>query len=138
MAVRPARLTDAEPVWHLLTQLAVSFAAVRHEFDALYPALVDDDRMLLQVAEVDGRVRGYALTAVSPLLHVGGESAQLQELVVDSEHRGAGLGTQLLGAVEAECRARGVRQLVVASRRAADFYSARGYTTSADYLKRVL
>ena len=138
MQVRRARLADSEPVWQLLTQLAVTFPAVRSEFDALYPALVDDERMLLLVSEVEGRVRGYALTALSPLLHVGGESAQLQELVVDSEHRGAGLGTQLLGAVEAECRARGVRQLVVASRRAADFYASRGYTATADYLKRVL
>lgn len=83
-------------------------------------------------------MRGYALTAVSPLLHVGGESAQLQELVVDVEHRGTGHGTALLVAVESECRALGVWQLVVASRRAADFYTDRGYVTAADYLKRVL
>ena len=137
MQVRRAQLADAQAVWQLLTQLAVN-PAVRTEFDSLYPDLVHDERMLLLVSEVDGHVRGYALTVVSPLLHVGGESAQLQELVVDAEHRGTGLGTQLLAAVEAECRARGVRQLVVASRRAADFYSARGYTTTADYLKRVL
>lgn len=135
--IRPALATDADAVFALLGQLAVSFAPDRVAFDAAYPLLVDDDRMLLQVAEVDGHVRAYALTAVSLLLHVGGDSAQLQELVVDEEHRGEGLGSALLVAAEAECRARGVRQLVVASRRAAAFYSDRGYVTAADYLKKV-
>ena len=136
--IRLASVADADAVFGLLGQLAVSFSPQRTVFDEQFPALVHDERMLLHVAEVDGVVCGYALTVVSPLLHVGGDSAQLQELVVNAEHRGGGLGTALLGAVEAECRARGVRQLVVASRRAAEFYSSRGYTTTADYLKRVL
>ncbi len=136
--IRLAILADADAVFGLLGQLAVSFTPERAVFDRQFAALIHDDRTLLQVAEVDGLARGYALTVVSPLLHVGGESAQLQELVVDAEHRGGGLGTELLDAVNAACLARGVRQLVVASRRAAGFYSDRGFGSAADYLKRVL
>lgn len=116
----------------------MSFPPDRAAFDRAFPLIVNDERMLLQVAEIDGFVCGYALTAVSLLLHTNGESAQLQELVVDVEHRGHGLGTALLVAAEAECAARGVRQLTVASRRAAAFYADRGYTARAEFLTRAL
>ena len=136
--MRRARAADADAIFELLGQLTVSYVVTRDEFDALFVDLCTDDRAMLHVVELDGRVRGYALTIVTRMLHVGGESAQLQELVVDADHRGAGLGTALLEAVESDSRARGVRQLVVASRRASQYYSARGFVVTADYLKRVL
>jgi N-acetylglutamate synthase-like GNAT family acetyltransferase len=42
----------------------------------------------------------------------------------------------LVESTERECRARGVRQLTVASRRASGFYERLGYGSTADYLKR--
>ena len=39
-------------------------------------------------------------------------------------------------AVEAECEARGVTQLTVASRRAGGFYDRLGFHESAEYMRR--
>ena len=136
--IRSAVATDSEAVFGLLRQLAQTYPPDRAAFDAAFPVLVGDSGAVFLVAEVEGTVRGYALAIVSLLLHTNGRSAQLQELVVDQSARGAGLGSALLTQVEAECRATDVRQLTVASRRAAAFYEARGYRTTADYLKRVL
>jgi N-acetylglutamate synthase-like GNAT family acetyltransferase len=136
--IRRARLDDAEAVFALLAQLAVSYPVAWPRFEAMYPVTITDDRSIVLVSETAGRVHGYALAVVTPLLHVGGESAQLHELVVNDGDRGAGHGTALLAALEAECSERGVRQVVVASRRAAGFYVDRGYETTAEYLKRVL
>jgi GNAT superfamily N-acetyltransferase len=125
-------------VFALLGQLTVSYSVTRAEFDPLYARLRSDEQAVMLVADIDGRVRAYALAIVSVLLHVGGASAQLQELVVDESVRGTGIGTQLLRAIEEQCRHRGARQLVVASRRASLYYSARGYELTADYLNRLL
>lgn len=138
MSLRVASATDADAVFGLLLQMAATYPPDRAAFDAAFPVLVDESDAIFLVCEVEGEVRGYALAIVNLLLHTNGRSAQLQELVVDEGARGQGIGTALVAKVEAECRARNVRQLTVASRRAGAFYEARGYGTTADYLKRIL
>ena len=136
--IRPAVVSDGDAVFGLLGQLAASYPPNRIAFDAVFPVLVIDPDAILLVCEIGGVVRGYALAIVSLLLYTNGRSAQLQELVVDQHARGTGIGTALVARVESECRELNVRQLTVASRRAAAFYEARGYGTTADYLKRSL
>ena len=138
MAIRPARPSDADSVFALLQQLAVSFLPDRAEFDVTFDTLATDeaDGFVLVDEDDAGAVRGYALTTVSRLLHTNGPAAHLQELVVDENTRGQRIGTSLLAATEEECRSRGVRQLSVASRRSAGFYERLGYMSTADYLKR--
>jgi predicted N-acetyltransferase YhbS len=94
--------------------------------------------LLLVAADSDATVVGYALTTITPLLHVNGSSAQLQELAVDVARQGEGIGTVLIEEVERLCREREVRQLTVPSRRSADFYERIGYRSTADFLKRSL
>lgn len=137
--IRPATLADGSSVFEVLQQLhAMGYAPDRPAFDKAFAALVADDRSsFMLVAQDDaGILLGYALTTISPLLHTSGSSAQLQELAVDGAHRGTGVGTRLMEAVEAICRARNVRQLLVPSRRSADFYERLGYRSTADLLKR--
>jgi GNAT superfamily N-acetyltransferase len=118
--------------------LAESYAPDRSAFDATFAVIIDDvDGSLLLVAEdASAQVRGYALTTISSLLYTNGRSAQLQELVVDEQHQGLGHGTALIEELELICRARGVKQLTVPSRRSADFYERLGYHSTADFLKR--
>ncbi|WP_188509223.1 GNAT family N-acetyltransferase [Conyzicola nivalis] len=135
--IRPARASDADVVFTLLNELAVSYLPDRDAFDLTFDSFAaGESNALLLVAEVDGVVHGYALTTISRLLYTNGSSAQLQELVVESSAQGAGLGSLLVEATERECRERGVRQLTVASRRASGFYERLGYGSTADYLKR--
>jgi N-acetylglutamate synthase-like GNAT family acetyltransferase len=136
--IRSATIDDADAVFALLGQLAQTYTPDRESFDRAFPLLVADDNAILLVAVEDERVIGYALAIVSLLLYTNGKAAQLQELVVDETMRGTGTGGALVRAIEVECLGRGVRQLTVASRRAAGFYEARGYSTTADYLKRIL
>lgn len=104
---------------------------------ALSSALADFPRTMIHVAEVDNRVVGYSLTTISTLLYTNGPSAQLQEIAVDDTLESQGVGSALVRAVEADCEARGVTQLTVASRRAGGFYDRLGYTQQAEYMRRL-
>ena len=136
--VRRATAADADVVFELVCQLGAAFVPVRSAFDVSLDALLADNDALVLVAEGDdGTVQGYALTTITRLLSTNGPSAQLQEIVVDDDARGQSLGTLLVHEVEAECIARGVRQLTVAARRAGGFYDRLGYSQGAEYMRRV-
>jgi len=137
--IRSASTDDADAVFELLKQLGTEYAPDRAAFDASFLHAVDDGVMtLMLVAEQpEGELVGYAFATIAQLLHTNGSSAQLQELVVDSHAQGAGIGTRLVEAVEAECATREVRQLTVPSRGSADFFERIGYRSTADFLKRV-
>lgn len=135
--IRPVRADDADAVFALLHELAVSYLPDRKAFDLTFDSFASgDDSTLMLVAELDNVVRGYALTTINRLLYTNGSSAQLQELVVETSAQGNGIGSDLVQTTEAACRERGVRQLTVASRRASGFYERLGYGSTADYLKR--
>lgn len=125
-------------MFSLLEQLAESYSPDAATFEHNFALLVGDssDSFVLVVEEADGRIIGYALVTITPLLHTNGSSAQLQELVVEQSMRGRGIGTRLIDEVERISRERGVRQLTVPSRRSADFYERLGYRSTADFLKR--
>jgi N-acetylglutamate synthase-like GNAT family acetyltransferase len=136
--IRTATLDDADRIFSLLKQLGSTYAPDRVAFDESLVFLIEDEATsaLLIAEDAHGNVVGYALTTITPLLYTNGRSAQLQELVVDHDVRGSGVGTALIEAVETVCRQRFVTQLTVASRRSADFYERLGYRSTADFLKK--
>lgn len=137
--IREARAGDEEALFTLVQQLGHALAPERAAFDATIAAYLAGEHpsvLLLVVDDGSGRLGGYALTTIVPLLATNGPSAQLQEIVVDSEARGRDYGTLLVRAVEAECERRGVTQLTVASRRAGGFYDRLGFHESAEYMRR--
>jgi len=137
--IRAARPEDADRLFELVSQLGHAFPPEREAFDATLASYLAGEQptVLLYVAEAeDGTVGGYALATIVPLLSTNGPAGQIQEIVVDSRLRGQDLGTQLVRAVEAECVARGVTQLTVASRRAGGFYDRLGFHESAEYMRR--
>ena len=135
--VRLATGRDADAVFSLVGKLTQSDAVDRDVFSRGFEAvLADYPRTIVHVAEVDGRVAGYALTTINTLLYTNGPSAQLQEIVVDESLQTGGVGTSLVRAVEAACDEHGVTQLTVASRRAGGFYDRLGYTQQAEYMRR--
>ena len=137
--MRPAVESDAGRVFELLQQLE-GYSPQQGAFDTNFAFLVHEDAtaLLLVSENAHGLVVGYALVTITPLLHANGSSAQLQELAVDVERQGEGIGTALVEEVERLCRERDVRQLTVPSRRSADFYERIGYRSTADFLKRSL
>ena len=135
--IRDARAGDAAALARLLGQLGypADAAAVARRLETL-----GDDR--LAVAEVGGRVVGFAQLHVSPAIEYDGAAAKLAALVVDEEHRGAGVGRALVEAMEAEARRRCcVLLFVTTAERRADahaFYERVGLEyTGRRYAKRL-
>jgi ribosomal protein S18 acetylase RimI-like enzyme len=137
--IRPATAADEGAVFSLVEQLGGEVEPPeRAAFGSAFAHVVgvSDDHLLLVATDESGVVVGYAMTTLDRLLYTKGDSAQLQELVVDEQVRGSGIGSMLVEAVEEECRARGVRQLTAASSRGASFYERLDYRSTADYLKK--
>lgn len=124
-------------MFSLLAQLGEQYTPDRPVFDgAFVDSLQQADDHILFVAEDDGAVVGYALATIARLFYTNGDSAQLQELVVDEGSRGRGIGSLLVAEIERECLDRGVRQLTVATLRSAAFYERLDYRSTADFLKK--
>ena len=100
-------------------------------------AIAHTEDHIVLVAEHDGAVAGYAFATIARLFYTNGDSAQLQELVVNEGARGAGIGSQLVTAIEEQCQARGVRQLTVAVLGGAGIYERLDYRSTADFLKKI-
>jgi GNAT superfamily N-acetyltransferase len=135
--VRLAAPSDADAVFSLVEQLGIGEKPIRKSFvDAFAHAVEPSRDHLLLVAELDGILSGYAYTTIARLLYTNGDSAQLQELAVNTPARDRGLGSLLVSAIEEECGLRGVRQLTVASSHAARFYERLDYRSTSDFLKK--
>lgn len=135
--VRRATPADVDAVFALVEQLGIGERPVRQSFtEAFAHAVTESEDHILLVAELDGVVAAYAFTTIARLLYTNGDSAQLQELAVNTPARDHGLGSMLVSAIEEECRSRGVRQLTVASSHAARFYERLDYRSTSDFLKK--
>ncbi len=89
--IREARPGDEDALYVLVEQLGHAFEPDRTAYDATlasYFAGTQPSVLLLVVDDGSGRLGGYALTTIVPLLATNGPSAQLQEIVVDEQARG--------------------------------------------------
>ena len=135
--VRLATSADVDDVFNLVEQLGIGERPNRASFAEAFAYAVQPSREhVLLVADLDGVVSGYAYTTIERLLYTNGDSAQIQELAVNTPARDRGLGSLLVSAIEEECRLRGVRQLTVASSHAARFYERLDYRSTSDFLKK--
>lgn len=94
------------------------------------------------VAELEGRVVGFATAHVIDAMHLDGPVAQLTSLVVDAAVRGRGVGTRLVAEAERWARERGAVRITLTSAlhraEAHRFYAKRGYTRTGVRLARDL
>jgi ribosomal protein S18 acetylase RimI-like enzyme len=85
---------------------------------ATYEQHFADDRALLYLGRIDGRIVGYAFTVLhdgsDDTFPLGAGYAELYTLAVLPGFRGSRIGTQLMDAVDAELRARRIPNLTVA------------------------
>ena len=138
MLIRSARLSDADDLFPLLEQFAMSYRPRRVTFDRHLPRLLAAEHADLVVAELGGRVVGYALAFRLLTLYANGIVAELQELMVAPEHRGRAIGRRLVEEVMERARAAGAVEVTVPTRRAVGYYLRLGYEETATYLKRKL
>ncbi|MFF3855712.1 GNAT family N-acetyltransferase [Micromonospora sp. NPDC002575] len=138
VSVRRATSSDAAAVANLASQLAQSFPFSRTRFDASYANLVNTDQARLLLAVDGDAVLGYLIGMDHLTFYANGPVAVVEEILVQPEFRGRGIGRILMSAFERWAVSRNCRLVTLATRRAAPFYVALGYEESAVYLRKVL
>ncbi len=136
--VRQAGRADADMIAGLAAELAQSFAFCRADFDLSYPALLAERNTCVLVAEQDGDCMGYLLGFSHLTFFANGPVGWVEEVLIRREHRGRGIGRDLMSAFERWAAARECAMVALATRRAAPFYLGLGYQESAAYLRKVL
>jgi GNAT superfamily N-acetyltransferase len=135
LEIRPARLSDADRLFPLVEQFATSYRPERAAFDGNFPLLVVAEHVDCLVADVDEQIVGYAVAFRLVTLYGNGIVVELQELMVAPEHRGRGVGRQLVEAVCARARSAGAVEVTVPTRRAGAYYLRMGFEETATYFK---
>lgn len=105
-------------------------------------AIMADPDATMWVAELEGRVVGFATALMIGAIHMDGPVAQLTSLVVDEAARGRGIGAQLVAAAEAWARERSAVRISLTSAlhrvEAHAFYEKLGYAKTGVRLARDL
>jgi len=140
-AVRAATTADVSAIYELMLELA-EFEKLTHLFiateagvhDALFGARTSAEAL---VAEQDGRIVGYALFFHNFSTFLGKRGLYLEDLYVQPDVRGSGLGKQMLRAlaalaVERQC-GRFEWTVLDWNQRAIDFYEKMGATVLPDW-----
>ena len=129
--IRPATLDDAARLAQLSEQLGYP-VATKQILQRLNSLLRNHEHAVLVAASERGEVWGWVHVHLSRLLE-SAPRGELGGLVVDEQHRGQGIGAQLVQAAESWAREQGlsgmrVRSNVIRSR-AHHFYEKLGYRT---------
>jgi predicted N-acetyltransferase YhbS len=133
LTIRPARRSDAEAVFALLKELAITYTPDRAAFERHFPELLQSGSSELCVAAIEGEVVGYAMATEALTLYANGPVTELQELVVDPRHRGQGIGRKLVESVVERARASGSAEVTVPTRRAGRYYQMLGFEERSAY-----
>ena len=137
--IRPAVADDAPVIAELARAFTQSFTFSRSAFDTNIVALLDDEHAHLLVAVDDQEgCLGYLLGFWHLTFYANGPVGWVEEITVNPEHRGQGIGRALMLAFERWAAVRHCGLVAMATRRATPFYLALGYTESASYLRKLL
>jgi GNAT superfamily N-acetyltransferase len=138
-SVRRATAIDIPSIRSMARLLATSFSIDDEVFNRVFDRLIgNDDARILVSADEFGVVNGYLLGFVHDAFFANGTVAWIEEMYVSDTVRRNGIGRALEREFEAWAKVRDARQIALATRRAASFYSAVGYEESAVYFRRIL
>ena len=140
VAVRSARLDDADQLAHLFDQLGhpQTEDALRGRLESVLP----DPRADVLVADDGVALVGAATYFLVPVAHDNRPWCRITTVVVDEAHRGHGIGQMLVEAAEKNARKASCSRIEATSALhragAHRFYESLGYgRTSAHFLKRL-
>jgi GNAT superfamily N-acetyltransferase len=130
--LRAASVTDAPALAALLQQLAPEEPRADTKLLALHLSELPASRVVL-VAERDGKLLGTCtLNLIEHLAHNFARSAILEDVVVDGNARGLGIGQALMGKAIERARAWGCYKLALSSNQSREaahaFYASLGFT----------
>ena len=129
--LRAASVTDASALTALLQQLAPDEPRADSKLMALRLAELPSSRVVL-VAERDGKLLGTCtLNLIEHLAHNFARSAILEDVVVDSDARGLGIGQALIGKAVERARTWGCYKIALSSNQSREtahrFYAGLGF-----------
>jgi GNAT superfamily N-acetyltransferase len=137
--VRSAEAGDRDKIWPLARDFTTSFQLDRACYNTSFEKLVNQPDALLIIADTPtADVRGYLLAFTHHTFLANGPVTWVEELMVAEEGRCAGTGRRLMVAAENWSASKGAAYVALATRRAADFYLALGYTESAAFFCKML
>lgn len=135
MAIRRAAVDDADALFVLLRRFAITYPPNRVLFDQRLPVVIDDPDSVFMVATVDDKVVGYVLAFRLQVFFANRPICEIQEIVVDHDHRKRGLGRQLVESVVEWAKANECAEVTVPTSRALEFYQSLKFVESASYLR---
>jgi GNAT superfamily N-acetyltransferase len=138
LVVRPAGQVDLPAIWPLVREFATSFEPEIDAFERSFGALIAREDTLLIAAQSGDVVVGYLLASYHDTCFANGPVAWVEELMVSEHARRRGVGAALMTEAERWAQQVPAAYIALATRRAADFYTALGYEDSATFFRKPL
>jgi predicted N-acetyltransferase YhbS len=135
--IRPLRGSDLDAVMQLHRELGwnPAFRADGSTLRQRLSALTAEEDSLLLVAEVDGVVAGYIHGEIVTYLLFAGREMLISEVFVIETHRGTGIGSSLVRAMEKEAVDQRCFRISLLNSRERESYK-RGFYPSLGYKER--
>ncbi len=138
VGIREAQSDDRDLLLVLVRKFASSFETRTGSFVKSIEDVLADPNADLLVAERGSSPVGYVLAFHHLTFFANGIVTWIEELFVEDEFRGQGIGRELVVMIEQKAKERDSRLIALATRRAEDFYKAIGYEESATYFRKLL
>jgi glucosamine-phosphate N-acetyltransferase len=142
MKIRRCVIADFEPIYRLLQQLWPESSLDRQALKKTFPRALKSSHIRYLCAVERGEIIGFCSVSVRESLWQQGRLAHVDELVVDAEHRGKGIGSALLDEAAAYAKKSGCARVELDSafhRRAAHrFYEGLGFVKRAHLFSKTL
>lgn len=140
--VRPCRAEDFGDVVRLLRQLWPDKQLNAAQVQTVFDRALACERQAYLCATDGQRVVGFGALTIKNNLWQGGYLGHIDELVVDNDYRGRGIGTLLLDQLIALAHQKGCRRVELDSafhrKQAHQFYEQRGFENRAFLFSKTL
>lgn len=138
ITIREATLDDQHAIFILANQLHDRINIDENKFPGIYKSIIEDNKQLLFVAELDSKPIGYFCSYIHSAIYANGNVMFLDEIVVDTSYRSKKIGNLLMAKLEEQASQYSCMLISLATASATEFYSKIGYSSNASYYKKYL
>ena len=136
--IRKARTNDVEMVYALATQLSQSVTIEKELLEKNFQKLVLDKNHQILIAEFEKAIVGYLSGYLHLTIYANGKTAYVDEIVVDTNNRGTGVGKKLMLEFERISMTNDCVLISLATSKARGFHENLDYFSKAAYYKKYL
>ena len=136
--IRTARQRDEAQLFALVRTFPTPTRPDADTFKCAFRSKLTDPSAFVAVAAIDDSLVGYVSGYSHPTFYVGGDTASVDELLVDAEWRGQGIGRDLMKVFETWACTNRCKTVSLATRSASRFCEHLGYEPRAEYYRKYL